>query len=278
TDVGPAFDIVGALSEEVKNQGLRMGFYYSIIEWETNWSHRPKSGYFVPEKDRRLYGMDEAKYAQEILLPQLKELVETYQPSLIFSDGGEWDLSEEYTQTKEFLAWLYNHPAVSDEIVVNDRFFKEMPDTHGDYYSTEYNDKGGFLDVHPWDDSRGIGKSYGFNRAEDISSYHSFEELIKEMVAIITKGGNFLLNVGPTADGRIPVIQEERLTQIGDWMSINEEAIYDTQTGDKIVRNYPATVKNSAVYVFSFAMNDSVTIQLTENHPVKKVSILGIED
>lgn len=225
-DIGPQRDLLGDITQSVRNSGLKMGIYYSIIDWETNWSHRPEGGYFVPQRDREKFGIPEKDYPDEILLPQLKELVQNYQPCLIFSDGGEWDLSEEYSQTKEFLSWLYNEAPNKDEVVVNDRFFKGMPGEHGDYYSTEYNDKEGFGEHHPWEESRGIGKSYGFNRAEQLEDYCTSQELIDQLIGIVSKGGNFLLNVGPTADGRIPTLQQERLRDIGRWMTVNGEAIY----------------------------------------------------
>lgn len=236
-NVGPRRDLLGDITQSVRESGLKMGIYYSIIEWETNWSHRPEGGYFVPQRDREKFGIPEANYPDEILIPQLKELVQNYQPCLIFSDGGEWDFSEEYSQTKAFLSWLYNEAPNREEVVVNDRFFKGMPGEHGDYYSTEYNDKEGFGEHHPWEESRGIGKSYGFNRAEQLEDYCTSQELIEQLIGIVSKGGNFLLNVGPTADGRIPTLQQERLRDIGRWMAVNGEAIY----GSDICRRVKST-------------------------------------
>lgn len=228
-DIGPKRDLLGDITQAVRDNGLKMGIYYSIIDWETNWTHRAEGGYFVPERDREKFGIPEKNYPDEILIPQLKELVQNYQPSLIFSDGGEWDLSEEFSQTKELLSWLYNEASNKDEVVVNDRFYKGMPGHHGDYYSTEYNDKEGFGKHHPWEESRGIGKSYGFNRAEQLEDYCTSQELVNQLIGIVSKGGNFLLNVGPTADGRIPTLQQERLRDIGRWMEINGEAIYNSE-------------------------------------------------
>lgn len=228
-DTGPQRDLLGDITQAVRDCGLKMGVYYSSVEWETNSSHRPESGYFIPQRDREKFGIAEETYPDEILIPQLKELVTNYQPSLIFSDGGEWDFSEEYSQTKAFLSWLYNEAPNKDEVVVNDRFCKEMPGEHGDYYSTEYNDKEGFGKLHPWEESRGIGKSYGYNRAEQLEDYCTSQQLILQLVGIVAKGGNFLLNVGPTADGRIPVIQQERLRDIGRWMAVNGDAIYGSE-------------------------------------------------
>ena len=276
TDVGPKIDLLGSLKNSFDKENLKMGLYYSIIEWETNRSHRVNGEHFIPQKDVNKYGISEDDYPNEILIPQLKELVNNYHPTLIFSDGGEWDLSEEYTQTKDFLAWLYNESPVKDEVVVNDRFFKGMPGNHGDYYSTEYNDVDGFIN-HPWEESRGIGQSYGYNRAEDASSYNTFESLIKILVDVVSKGGNFLLNVGPTADGRIPEIQEERLLQIGKWMDINSESIYSTKSGLNYVKNYDSTVKENNIYVFVFDVDNYINIKLEKDCKVNRIKILGLD-
>lgn len=279
TDVGPNMDIVGILTEKVKKAGLKMGFYYSMIEWETNRSHRMDGKHFIPIEDAREFGVGEDRYPDIILQPQLKELVLRYEPELIFADGGEWDLSEEYSKTKEFLAWLYNDSPVKDTVVVNDRFCKTMPGQHGDYYSTEYNDKEGFLEDHPWEESRGMGKSYGYNRAEDLDSYYSFRELIHTLVEIVSKGGNFLLNVGPTADGRIPVIQEERLRQIGRWMDLNGEGIYDSISGYQKIKKLPSTVVEGNLYVFLFQLaEEELTIEMGEDINIKRITILGLKE
>jgi alpha-L-fucosidase len=82
---------------------------------------------------------------------------------------------------------------------------------------------------HPWEENRGMGVSYGYNRAEDLNVYHTGRDLIFILVDTVSRGGNLLLDIGPRADGTIPVIMEQRLKEIGDWLKINGEAIYGTK-------------------------------------------------
>lgn len=74
-----------------------------------------------------------------------------------------------------------------------------------------------------------MGYSYGYNRMETLKDYHTGRELLLMLIDIVSRGGNLLLDIGPTADGRIPVVMEERLTQVGEWLRPNGEAIYGTR-------------------------------------------------
>ena len=160
------------------------------------------------------------------MYPQFKEIVEKYQPALIFSDG-DWWMDEERWQTKPLLAWLFNNAPNKDEVVINDRWGKVRKE-HGGYYTTEYGS--GFADPSIlWEENRGIGKSFGYSRVETYDDYNTGELLIFMLCDIVSRGGNFLLDIGPTADGRIPVVMEDRLVQIGEWLDVNGEAIYGSR-------------------------------------------------
>lgn len=207
---GPKRDLLGELGTAVRKRGLKFGFYYSLYEW------------FNP-----LWRSDRKRYVTEHMIPQFKDVVTRYQPAIIFSDG-EWDLTAEEWKSQELLAWLFNESPCRDDVVVNDRWGKGIRHKHGDYYTTEY---GAGLPnaTHPWEENRGMGYSYGFNRGENIDDYQSSRELILMFIDLVSRGGNLLLNIGPTGDGRIPVIMQDRLLQMGAWLQVNGEAIYGTR-------------------------------------------------
>ena len=210
-DIGPKRDLLGDLGNSVRDAGLKMGFYYSLYEW------------FNP-----LWISDRERFVEEHMLPQFKDVVTRYKPSIIFSDG-EWDMVHDKWKSTEFLAWLYNESPSRDEVVVNDRWGKEARHKHGDYFTTEYG--AGMKDAsHPWEENRGMGMSYGYNRNEPLSNYRGEKELIWMLVDLVSRGGNLLLDVGPTADGRIPEIMRDRLIALGRWLDVNGEAIYGTST------------------------------------------------
>ncbi|MFC3196875.1 alpha-L-fucosidase [Parapedobacter deserti] len=221
-EIGAKRDLLGELSQAVTATGVKMGHYYSLHNWyDKDYAPADPEG-----------GRDIGKYVDEVMMPQLKDLVKRYNPSLLFADG-EWTASAEAYKSKEFLAWLYNEPGVPADIVVNDRWGEGTRSKHGGYYTTEYGevDVNGtpLADRHPWEECRGIGASFGFNRNENIEDYLTRQQIIHLLIDVVSRGGNLLLNVGPTADGRIPAIMEDRLLALGGWLDINGEAIYQTQ-------------------------------------------------
>ena len=221
-DVGPHRDFLAELKAALAKTDVRFGVYHSVYEW-----YHP------------LYLKDPEEYALKHLHPMLKELITKYEPATLFTDG-EWDHPSSVWHSTEFLTWLYNESPVRDCIVPNDRWGSETRGRFGGNFTTEYgivgNGVGAIDEVtldRPFEECRGIGRSFGLNRLEGVEDYLSAKELIEILCQLVSKGGNFLLNVGPAADGTIPVIMEERLTQIGDWLKVNGDAIYGTRVYTK---------------------------------------------
>ncbi len=114
------------------------------------------------------------------MIPQFKDVVTRYKPSIIFSDG-EWEMPSSEWHSPELLAWLFNESPVKDDVVINDRWGKDTRHKHGGYCTTEYTPGMSRLD-HPWEESRGMGFSYGYNRAERLEDYHTGRELVIMLV------------------------------------------------------------------------------------------------
>ena len=210
TEVGPKRDLLGDLFKAVRKTSVRPGMYYSLYEW------------FNP-----LWLADRKKYVDQHMWPQMKDLINTYEPDVFWTDG-EWDAPDTVWKSKEFLTWLFNESPVKGSVVVNDRWGAGIRFNHGGVFTPEYQPDLDFED-HYFEESRGMGFSYGYNREEDAWDYNSPQVMILHLIDKISRGGNFLLDIGPDGHGKIPPIMQERLMQIGKWMSINGEAIYGSR-------------------------------------------------
>ncbi len=206
---GPHKDLVGELLTAIRRTSVHPGLYYSLYEW-----YNP------------LWLTDKSKYVSEHAWPQMKELINNYKPDVLWTDGG-WDAPASTWKAQEFLAWLYNESPVKNSIVTYDRWGSGVRFHHGGVYTPEYQPDLDF-ENHPWEESRGMGASYGYNRNEDAWDYNSARSLVLQLIDKVSRGGNFLLDIGPDAHGKIPPIMQERLMEIGKWMHVNSEAIYNT--------------------------------------------------
>ena len=239
-DVGPHRDFCAELKQALEGTGVRFGVYHSVYDW-----YHP------------FYLQDPERYALEVLIPMLKELIVKYEPATLFTDG-EWDHESSVWHSTDFLTWLYNESPVREYIVPNDRWGKETRGRLGGNFTTEYGWIGNGEKIEditldrPFEECRGIGGSFGLNRMEGVDDYLSAKALLTTLCELVSKGGNFLLNVGPAADGTIPVIMEERLLQMGKWLDVNGEAIY----GSTVYTKQPQkdvyyTQNNGNVYAIS---------------------------
>ena len=208
---GPKRNIVSELTDAVRSRGMKMGFYYSLTEW-TNPKH-----IWMQDPDDSI-----ANYVETYMIPQFKELVQRYKPSVIFTDG-EWNNKASDFHAEELISWYYN--TVGPEAIVNDRWGGGTE--HG-FRTPEYS-SGIMLTDRPWAECRGIGRSFALNRREPLSNYLTSKELIQHFCKLVAAGGGMTLNVGPAADGKIPMLQQERLKDLGEWLAVNGEAIYETR-------------------------------------------------
>lgn len=211
-DVGPKRDIVGELAEAVRARDIKFGLYYSLPEW----NHSLHRWYIDPHENIH-------PYIEQHMIPQFKEVVGTYKPHVLFTDG-EWFHTAEDWHARQLIAWYYN--LVGPDAIVNDRW---GAGADIGFITPEYS-SGGIQTDRPWAEVRGIGRSFGLNRNEKLEAYKSPAELIRLFVRTVAWGGGLTINVGPYADGKIPLIQQERIEKLGEWIRINEEAIYASTT------------------------------------------------
>ena len=243
-DTGPKRDIVGELTKAVRKTDLKMGLYYSLSEW-----NHPLHRWYTDPHDSI------GKYVNEYMIPQFKELVSTYKPSVIFSDG-EWFNTAKQWHSAELIDWYYN--LVGKEAIVNNRW------GHGidvGFLTPEYS-AGIKVTDRPWAEVRGIGRSFGLNRNEPLEAYGSSKELIQRFVQTVANGGGMILNVGPGSDGQIPLIQQERLIQLGNWLKINGDAIYGS---------IPYGVKEEEKQVYIERIDENINFNWVRNSPMKGI-------
>jgi len=244
-DMGPHRDLAGDLLKAVRSRGLKMGFYHN-----TSYSFWDKR---YPDKEW-----------VEYMNNSIKELVDLYQPDILWGDvvvspyldANGKPLSAEHWNSKEVIAYFYNHSKNPDEVVTNDRWgldttragFKSKHNFSNSLfaqYAKEWHvDDGALLGDFQTPERRNITKifntpwetcdaldptSWGYNRRTPDTKYMTTNELVDYLADIVSKGGNLLIDIGPRADGTIPEVMQDRLKGAGAWLSVNGEAIYGTK-------------------------------------------------
>jgi alpha-L-fucosidase len=214
-DVGPKRDVLGDLAVAVRGKGLRFGLYHSMFEWFNTLYLQDKAS-----------GFKTSLFVDTKTMPELRDIVQKYKPEVIWSDG-DWEAVDTYWKSTEFLAWLYNDSPVKDSVVVNDRWGINLTCHHGGFMTCADRFNPGKLQPRKWENAMTIDQnSWGYVRTSKASDYLTIESLLQTLVQTVSFGGNLLVNVGPTHDGRIAPIMEERLLQMGTWLQTNGEAIY----------------------------------------------------
>jgi len=252
-------DPIKALADEAKKQGLKFCFYYSILDW-----HYPAAYVDAPGKDPtagnrttklKPGGKEEyLKYMQG----QLRELITTYDPAVLWFDGEwqEWWTEADGQELYKFVRSL------KPDIIINNRvgrgrqgmqgMSKTDQEYAGDFGTPEQQIPTNGLPGVDWESCMTMNTTWGFKFYDD--KWKSGQVLIRNLIDIASKGGNYLLNVGPTAEGLIPAPSVERLNEMGRWMKINGQAIYGTNASPfaKQLAFGRATSKAGRVYLHVF--------------------------
>jgi alpha-L-fucosidase len=210
-DIGPKRDILGELAAAVKQQtspytdkALKFGVYHSLYEWynplyQTDRANNYTTQHFVDGKT----------------MAELYDLVQKYQPELIWSDG-EWEAPSDYWKARDFLHWYGSNSSVAKTAVWNDRWGKDTLCKHGGFLTCTDRYSPNQLQPRKWENAFTIDtSSWGFNRNSTIDNYMTVQELVHTLIQVVALNGNVLINVGPNADGTISPIFIDRLLGMG---------------------------------------------------------------
>ena len=222
-------DILKELSDACKKEGIKLCFYHSIMDWhhpDAQGLHYPT--YNTEEKENPNFG----RYVENYMKPQLRELVNNYGPLGVLWFDGEWipEWNEEYGKD----TYLFVR-SLQPDIIINNRVGKGRAGMQGltkegyfagDFGTPEQEIPTTGLPGVDWETCMTMNDSWGYKKNDD--NWKSTEELLHNLVDIVSKGGNYLLNIGPTAEGLIPSESVDRLRDIGRWMHFNGESIYGT--------------------------------------------------
>jgi alpha-L-fucosidase len=224
-------DILKALSEACKEEGIRFGVYHSIMDW-----HHPQAqGLNYPEyntQDSLKMNSRFPEYYTNYLKPQVTELIENYAPEIIWFDG-EWIHEYTHEMGQEMYQYLRG---LKPSVIINNRvdkgrqgmqgMNKEDDDYAGDFGTPEQEILEGAANVD-WESCMTMNDTWGYKLNDH--NWKSAEVLIHNLIDVASKGGNYLLNVGPTAEGEIPEPSLERLQEMGNWLRTNGEVVYGTE-------------------------------------------------
>ncbi|HEY4018046.1 MAG TPA: alpha-L-fucosidase, partial [Pseudonocardiaceae bacterium] len=250
--MGPRRDLVKALLDAAAAHApqLKRGLYYSLPEWfnpDLPWQgHGPRNPYTLQPVPYTGYqtGRD---YVRDYQTKQVLELVENFDPDIIWYDMNKANdtpdvLAEYFNRAK-------NRPRPKD-VTVDNRGGVPV----WDYTTPEYTTYANTV-IAKWEATRGLDPySFGYNQLTADTQYMTTEQVVRSLVDIVSKNGNFLLDIGPKADGTIPDIMVRRLVETGEWLRVNGEAIQGTTYWSRMAQlgELRFTVRpNSAFYIHS---------------------------
>lgn len=281
-------DVVDELAQACRKHHMKLGFYYSQSQ---DWCNPGgatirklmKEGWANPDSveidaftaahggawDYQQRSRSFNDYFYAVALPQIKELLSRYGDVAVMWFDTPYSINKK--QAAEVMAELARYP----QIILNDRL--KRPDIYGDYKTPEgLIPKMEDIKGADWETCMNIGSSWGYKSWEN--QWKSSEQIIRNLITIAARGGNYLLNVGPDPQGEIPEEAQERLRALGNWMKVNGEAIYGTTRSELSPEWGQCTrkdaKKNTSYYLCVFNWPENGKLVFECPYKVKSVSFL----
>jgi len=223
-------DPLKELAAACKKEGVKLCFYHSIMDW-----HHPEYAPRKPWYDGTDNTPDFEKY-DAFLKGELKELLTNYGPIGLLWFDGNWESTWNYERGLDLYQYVRS---LQPNIIVNNRVGRDRKGNSGttdgrervgDYGTPEqFIPANGYGPGVDWETCMTMNDTWGYKKSDH--DWKSTQTLVRNLIDCASKGGNYLLNVGPTGEGLIPDASIERLKEIGDWMKVNGKAIYATTAG-----------------------------------------------
>ncbi|MBK7608875.1 MAG: alpha-L-fucosidase [Saprospiraceae bacterium] len=270
-------DILRELTDACKAAGIKMCFYHSIMDW-----HQPDAESKKNYTHQNTENPDWANYRENYLKPQIKELIENYDPAVLWFDG-EWIPEWTEDQGKDLYHFIKQ---LSPNIIINNRIGKgrkgmngmnEYADAAGDFGTPEQEILEGTSN-YDWESCMTMNDTWGFKKNDH--NWKAPEKLISNLIDVAAKGGNYLLNVGPTAEGLIPAESVDRLEEMGKWLKTNGESIYNTRSRKNYKEGEHLKFTESKDGKYTYVIADQLngpTATIHDIHPKagSKIYLLG---
>lgn len=281
-----ARDPARELADACREAGLRFGCYYST---DRDWyrlqgpgnHYKQTNVWDFPQSTREDFDL----YIEQIVKPQIEELLVKYQPDLLWFDEINMKTEAQIEDLYQLIRRLRPECIINSRIK-GCRFPEQIPPPYCDYISSGDNEIMDKALGFEWENPGSMNTSFGYNRNDH--NWVQPDEVVSRLVDIVSKGGNYLLNVGPTADGVIPQPSVDHLLAAGAWLETNRKAIYGTsvwkcchEKTDDGLMDIRFTTKDNALYAICLTCPQSELLIKALGHngslgkPVTAVSMLG---
>ena len=260
-------DLYREIMDAFRQEGMKVGAYYSLLDWQ----HPDSYEAFQLNPNVNKHQPDHERY-KAYLYGQIKELAQNYgRLDVLWPDFSSKQHEGEAWGTKHILTDLIKW---QPNIIINNRFWNGLENKNGDIGTPEkYIPPTGLPGMY-WEVSHTMNESYGYSAHDQ--NWKSFPKIMQLFVETVSKGGNFLLNVGPDGDGAIPEPAVRIMEQIGEWMKVNGESIYGTTASPFQAFDWGyCTQKNGKLYLHVFDRPADGKINLPIKNKVTAVYVLA---